>query len=204
MKGLRAGPRTTCSPCPGAPSTYLTVLQEGKEPLQLGHQGLGVVLSQAQHTVSKASNETGAQGELRPRGADIPLYQATWKPTAFAQMRPETEEQMVNSLAWYGWGPELCNGLCMTTNGTARWPLPSLPVLTPHGSRTQTSQSYKVGILVCQSLCDHPRHWHALCDNIREWPSTPNLSPPTQSCSPCSGPWPQATLKLASIQAGSI
>lgn len=52
---------------------YLTVLQEGKEPLQLGHQGLGVVLSQAEHTVSKASNETGAQGELSPQVADTPL-----------------------------------------------------------------------------------------------------------------------------------
>lgn len=80
---------------------YLTVLQEGKEPLQLGHQGLGVVLSQAEHTVSKASNETGAQSELRPQVADTPLYQATQSLWHLLQMRPETEEQMMNNLAWY-------------------------------------------------------------------------------------------------------
>lgn len=92
--------------CPRAPSTHLTVLQEGKQPLQLGHQGLGVVLSQAEHTVSKASNETGAQGELRPQGADNPLYQATQSLWHLFQMRPETgEEKMANNLAWYGWDP---------------------------------------------------------------------------------------------------
>lgn len=93
------------------------MLQEGKEPLQLGHQGLGVVLSQAQHTVSKASNKTGAQDEPRPQGADTPLHQATRSLWHLLQMRPETgEEKMENNLAWYGWGPELCNGLGMTTN----------------------------------------------------------------------------------------
>lgn len=25
---------------------------------------------------------------------------------------------MANNLAWYGWGPELCNGLGLTTNLT--------------------------------------------------------------------------------------
>lgn len=76
-EGVRAGPGKPCSPHPNAPSAHLTVLQEGEEPLQLCHQGLGVVFSQAEHTVSEASNETGAQGKLRPQGAAFPLYQAT-------------------------------------------------------------------------------------------------------------------------------
>ena len=93
------------------------MLQEGKEPLQLGHHGLGVVLSQAEHTVSKASNETGAQGELRLQGAAAPLHQATQSLWLLLQMRPETEEEEVaDNLALYCWGPELCNGLGMTSN----------------------------------------------------------------------------------------
>lgn len=108
------------SPCPNAPSTHLTVLQEGKEPLQLGHQGLGVVLSQAEHTVSKASNETVAYGKLRPQGAPVPPYQAIQSLWHLLQMRPETRETSVNNLDWYGWGHEFGNGLGMTTNGTTR------------------------------------------------------------------------------------
>lgn len=52
--------RSTCS----APCTHLAVLQEGKEPLQLGHQGLRVVLGQTEHTVSETSKE-GHQSEPR-------------------------------------------------------------------------------------------------------------------------------------------
>lgn len=77
-KGLRKGPGGTSSPCP---STHLTVLQEGKEPLQLGHQGLGVVLGQAEHTVSKASNETGKPMVSRVRDPLPPIPEHT-KPVA--------------------------------------------------------------------------------------------------------------------------
>lgn len=113
--------------------------------------------------MSKASNETGAQSEMRPQVADTPLYQATLSLWHLLQMRPETEEQM-NNLAWYGWGPELCNGLGMTTNADNKVSLAiSSSSETLHGSRTQTCQFYMVGTLVCQSPCyHHPRHWHTL------------------------------------------
>lgn len=159
------------------------MLQEGKEPLQLGHQGLGVVLSQAEHTVSKASNETGGQGELRPQGADTPLCQATSSLWHLLQMRPETEK-MASNLAWCGWGPELCNGLGMTTNGDDK-ATPAIPPALTSMAPGLTRVNYIRWGHWCASLrYHHPRHWHTLCDNIPELPSAPNLSPPTHSCHP--------------------
>lgn len=74
---MSAGPGTASPPRPTVPSMHLTMLQEGKQPLQFGHQGLRVVLSQAEHAVSKASKETGVQGKPRPQGAATPLPRPT-------------------------------------------------------------------------------------------------------------------------------
>lgn len=67
--GKRRGPTSSSPPTPNPP-THLAVLQEGKKPLQLGHQGLRVVLSQTEHTAPEASNTAGAPGVSQgPQGA---------------------------------------------------------------------------------------------------------------------------------------
>lgn len=193
--GVRPG---LLSSTPDSPCAHLAVLQEGEEPLQLGHQGLGVVLSQTEHTVSETSKQSEAPGvsQGHPKNLYSPIL---WQPKDSKLKAGQTPvAQIWARRQGRGAGEQL--GSEMT---------PAVPsVLTAHDSTIRRfqcpkvlwSQGFKVGTLrhAPESMPISPPATHTLLPTslrngvqtrpeqhalLQPWPSRPTITAASQG--PC-------------------